>query len=68
MNINENFKNKVRIIEKKKKKIFVIYLKSVILAAMYPRPMNMVQNFSLGSGLSFGVSRYAIYSIDPRYP
>ena len=51
MNINENFKNKVRIIEGKKK-IFVIH----ILAAMYLRPMNMVQNFGLGSGLSSGVS------------
>ena len=51
MKVNENLKNKVRIIEKKKE-IFVIYLKkkktSHILAVMYPRPMNMVANFSLG--------------------
>ena len=33
-----------------------IYRINHILAAMYPRPMNMVTNVNLGSGLSSDVS------------
>ena len=33
-----------------------IYRINYILAAMYPRPMNMVTNVNLGSGLSSDVS------------
>ena len=51
MNINEHFKNKVKIIGKK-----VIHKISHILAAMYLRPMNMV-------GLSSDVSHMQIIQV-----
>ena len=52
MNINENFKNKVKMIKKKLCHLFV--------ASNYPRPMSMVTNVSLGSGLSSDVSHMQI--------
>ena len=75
MNINENYKNNVKMIgnkkqkkktHKKKKKIpsSFIYRISHILAAMYLRPMNMVTtNVSLGSGLSSDVSHMQIIQV-----
>ena len=49
MNIDENFKNNVKIVMEKKENLRDLLVKSShILAAMYPRPMNMVPNFSLG--------------------
>ena len=59
MNIIENFENKVKNTGKKDDNIRDLLIKSVIshiLAAMYLRPMNKVQNLILGSGLSFGGS------------
>ena len=43
-------------------KIFCdLLIKSIIfLAAIYPRPMNMIPNFSFGPGLSSGVSHMQI--------
>ena len=72
MNINENYKNNVKMIgnkkqkKKKKKKIpsSFFYRISHILAAMYLRPMNMVTtNVSLGSGLSSDVSHMQIIQV-----
>ena len=62
MNINENCKNKVKM-KKKKKTLSFIYRISHILADLYPRPMNMVTNVSLGSGLSSDVSDMQIIQV-----
>ena len=56
MNIIENLKNEVNIIERKSS--LFIYKISHILAAIYPKPMDMVPNLSLGSGLSSDLSHY----------
>ena len=63
MNINENCKNKVKMMEEKKIPLLFIYRISHILAAMYPRPINMVTNVSLGSGLSSEVSHMQIIQV-----
>ena len=56
MNIDENFKNKVKIPGRKKGNLRDLLIKLChILAAVYPIPMNMIPNFSLGSGLSSSV-------------
>ena len=61
MNINENLTNKVKITEKKKENLQDLLVKSVIfLHAIYPRPLNMVPNLSLGSHLSSCVSHMQI--------
>ena len=61
MNVDENFENNVKIIWEKKKFLCDLLLKSSqILTALYPIPMNMVPNLSLGSGLSSSVSHMQI--------
>ena len=52
-------------IEKKKKTIPLSFIYGIkhILAAIYPRPMNMVTNVSLGSGLSSDVSHMQIIQV-----
>ena len=62
MNIDENVRNKVKITgEKKGGNIRDLLIKSChIFAVMYPRPMNMVPNFSLGSDLVSGVSHMQV--------
>ena len=58
MNVDENLKNNVKIIREN-----LLIKSSHILAAICPRPMNMVPNVSLGSGPSPGVT-YANYLIE----
>ena len=59
INIGENFESNVKIIEKKKENFRDILIKSShILATINPRPMNMVPNFSLGTGLSSYLSHF----------
>ena len=60
MHIDENFKNEVKIKGKKGNLRDLLIKSRHILATMYPRPMNMVTNLSLGSGLSSGVSHMQI--------
>ena len=61
MNIDENVRNKVKITGKKRGNLRDLLIKPChIFAVMYPRPMNMVPNFSLGSDLLSGVSHMQV--------
>ena len=62
MNINENCKNKMKMMEKNIPLSFM-YRICHIVAAMYPRPMNMITNGSLVSGLSSEVSHMQIIQV-----